>query len=104
MDGRRTAQLALVLGGFFGEDVTLERLAPLDRPATTDLEALGSAPLGFHLRHDVTLLLAMFDTTAGDFHATKILVQPARRLSKCIKYLGAFHFSMDKAKYTSRNQ
>lgn len=51
MDGRRTAQLALVLGGFFGKDVTLECVTPLDRPATADLEALSCAPLGFHLRH-----------------------------------------------------
>jgi hypothetical protein len=43
--------MALVLGGFLGEDMALERLTPLDRPATTDLEALGSAPLGFHLGH-----------------------------------------------------
>jgi hypothetical protein len=52
----RTAQLAFGFGGFLGEDVALERLAPLDGSATTNLKTLGSAFLGFHLRHDVTLL------------------------------------------------
>jgi len=47
----RTAQLTLVLGGFLGKDVALERLTPFDRPAAADLEALGGAPLGFHFRH-----------------------------------------------------
>src|SRR5690606_24977625 len=54
-----TAQLTFAFGGFLGEDVALERLAPLDRPATANLKALRSAFLGFHLRHDVTLLWIM---------------------------------------------
>src|SRR6478735_12775882 len=39
MDGSRAAQVALVLGGLLGQDVALERLAPLDGPAGTHAEA-----------------------------------------------------------------
>jgi hypothetical protein len=46
-----TAQLALVLSGFLGKDVALERLAALNGTATTNLETLGSAPFGFHFWH-----------------------------------------------------
>ena len=52
MNRSRTAQLTLVLGGFFGEDVALERLSTLDGSAAANLKALGSAFLGFHLGHD----------------------------------------------------
>ena len=52
MNRCRTAQLALVLGGFFGEDVALERLSTLDGSAAANLKALGSAFFGFHLGHD----------------------------------------------------
>ena len=52
MNRCRTAQLALVLGGFFGQDVTLERLSTLDGSAAANLKALGSAFFGFHLGHD----------------------------------------------------
>lgn len=58
MHGNRTAQLALVLGCLLGEDVALERLTPLDGPATANLKALGCAFLGFHLGHNRTLLAA----------------------------------------------
>ena len=48
---RGTAQLALVLRGFLGEDVALERLERLILPLATQLEPLGGAALGFHLWH-----------------------------------------------------
>src|SRR5690606_10440734 len=52
MDRRRTAQLALVLGGFLGQDVALESLATLDGSAAANLKALRRAFLGLHLGHD----------------------------------------------------
>ena len=51
MNLSRATQLTLVLGGFFGEDVALKRHGALDRAATTRLEPLGGAALGFHLWH-----------------------------------------------------
>lgn len=56
MNSRGSAQLALGLGGFLGQDVTLERLTTLDRSAAANLKALGSAFLGFHLGHDDSVL------------------------------------------------
>src|SRR5690606_31584601 len=56
MDGSRTAQLAFVLRGFLGQDVTLESLAALDGTTAAHLEALGSAFFALHLGHDDTLL------------------------------------------------
>src|SRR5258708_34308751 len=46
-----STQVALVLGGFLGEDVALECLGTLDAAAGADLEALGRAALGFQLGH-----------------------------------------------------
>ena len=43
--------ILLALGGFLGEDVTLERLATLDATAGADLEALFGAALGLHFGH-----------------------------------------------------
>ena len=51
MNLSRATQLTLVLGGFLGEDVALERHGALDRAATTRLEPLGGTALGFHLWH-----------------------------------------------------
>ena len=51
MNLSRTTQLTLVFRGFLGEDVALERHGALDRAATTWLEPLGGATLGFHLWH-----------------------------------------------------
>jgi hypothetical protein len=51
MDSRNTAQCAFVFGGFLGQDVALERLAPLNGTASADYQALGSAFFGLHLRH-----------------------------------------------------
>ena len=51
MNLSRATQLTLVLGGFFGEDVALERHGALDRAASTRLEPLGGTALGFHLWH-----------------------------------------------------
>jgi len=45
--------LTLGLGGFLGEDMTLERATGLE-PRGRFPKALGSAPVGFELRH-VTL-------------------------------------------------
>src|SRR5690606_21275716 len=53
-----TAQLTLVLGRLLGKDVALERLTPLDGPASANLKALGGAFLGFHLGHNRTLFAA----------------------------------------------
>ena len=51
MNLSRATQLTLVLGGFLGEDVALERHGALDGAATARLEPLGGAALGFHLWH-----------------------------------------------------
>src|SRR5690554_39438 len=51
MNSRHAAQLALVLGGLLGQDVTLEGLRPLDPATGADLEPLGGTALGFHLGH-----------------------------------------------------
>ena len=45
------AQVTLVLGRAMGQDVTLGRVAKLDGTAGAHFKALGSSPLGFHLRH-----------------------------------------------------
>ncbi len=55
LDG--TAQLTFVLGRLLGQNVTLERLAPLDGTATTNHKALGGAFFGFHFRHEITRLI-----------------------------------------------
>jgi hypothetical protein len=47
-----TAQCTFVLGGFLGKDVAFERLTPLHGTASADYQALGSAFLGLHLRHN----------------------------------------------------
>src|SRR5690606_3701912 len=64
MNSGDTAQLPLVLGGFLGEDVALERVASLDRPAAADLKALGSAFFGLHFRHD-DFQMIYFDMSTG---------------------------------------
>ena len=51
MDFSRATQLTLVLGGFLGENVAFEGHGALDGAATTWLEPLGGATLGFHLWH-----------------------------------------------------
>ena len=54
MNLSRATQLTLVLGGFLGEDMTLERHGALDRAATPRLKPLGGAALCFHLWHNST--------------------------------------------------
>ncbi|SIT38565.1 hypothetical protein BN2476_170189 [Paraburkholderia piptadeniae] len=49
---RGAAQVTLVLGGLLGKNVALEGLTALDGTARTNHEALCSALLGLHLRHD----------------------------------------------------
>jgi len=50
--GGGAVKVPLVLGGFLGEDVALERLSPLDRAASAHLEPLGGALLRLHLGHE----------------------------------------------------
>src|SRR3954451_6945876 len=45
------AEVALPLRGLLLEDVVLERLAPHHLAGAGDLEALGRAAVGLHLRH-----------------------------------------------------
>jgi hypothetical protein len=47
----RTTQVALVLGGLLGQDVTLEGLTALDGATRTNAEALLRAALGLHFGH-----------------------------------------------------
>jgi hypothetical protein len=51
MDSRNSTQSAFVFCGFLGQDVALERLAPLNGAASADYQAFGSAFFGLHLRH-----------------------------------------------------
>jgi hypothetical protein len=46
-----TTQLAFILGGLLGQDVTFEGLTALDGATWTDAEALFSAALGLHFGH-----------------------------------------------------
>jgi hypothetical protein len=57
MNGRGATQMAFVLGGFLGKNVALESLTALDGTARTHHEALCSALLGLHLRHNYSSLL-----------------------------------------------
>jgi hypothetical protein len=56
-------QVPLVLGGFLGQDVSLERLAPLDGASWTDAKAFFRAAFRFHLGH-LSALSSL--TAAGD--------------------------------------
>ena len=47
-----TAQVAFVLGGLLGQDVTLEGLTALDGPTGTNAKTLLRAALGLHFWHD----------------------------------------------------
>jgi hypothetical protein len=71
MDTSRATQLTLVLGGFFGKDVALERLTALDGATRADDETLLRTALGFHLWHNNSIL---FDD-AGRF-LTETLENP----------------------------
>jgi hypothetical protein len=51
MNGSHTTQLALVLGGLLGQNVTLEGMAALDGTTWTNAKALFSAALGLHFGH-----------------------------------------------------
>jgi hypothetical protein len=46
-----TTQVALVLGGLLGQDVTLEGLTALDGTTWTNAETLFRAALGLHFGH-----------------------------------------------------
>jgi hypothetical protein len=47
----RTAQVALVLGGLIGQDVTLECLTAHDGATRTNAKTLFSTAFGLHLGH-----------------------------------------------------
>ena len=51
MHSNCTTQVALVLGGLLGQDVTLEGLAALDGTTWTNTKALLGAALGLHFGH-----------------------------------------------------
>jgi hypothetical protein len=51
MDSDGPTQVALVLGGLLGQDVTLEGLAALDGSTGTNAETLLRSALGLHLGH-----------------------------------------------------
>jgi hypothetical protein len=51
MNGNRSTQVTLVLGGLLGQDVTLEGLTALDGPTGTNAKTLFRAALGFHFGH-----------------------------------------------------
>jgi hypothetical protein len=51
MNVHSTAQLAFVLGGFLGQDVTLEGLTALDGATGTNAEAFLRCALGLHFGH-----------------------------------------------------
>jgi hypothetical protein len=46
-----TAQMAFILGGLLGQDVTLEGLSALDGSTRTNTEALFGAAFGLHFGH-----------------------------------------------------
>src|SRR5690606_21651161 len=83
----RPAQLALVLGGLLGEDVPLERLAPLHAAGGAYAKALRSAFLRLHLGHDDPLpSLLMPRRVSGN---TPALREPAWA---CSAPEGAIHY------------
>jgi hypothetical protein len=51
MHSRRSPQVAFVLGGLLGQDVTLEGLTALDGATWTNAEALFRTALGLHFGH-----------------------------------------------------
>jgi hypothetical protein len=51
MDSCGATQLAFVLGGLLGQDVTLEGLTAFDGTTWTNSETLFSATLGLHFGH-----------------------------------------------------
>ena len=50
-------QVALLLGAFFGQDVTLEGVLALDFASSSQLETLLGAGFCFHLRHGLGIEL-----------------------------------------------
>jgi hypothetical protein len=57
MHSGRSTQLALVLGGLLGQDVTLEGMTALDGTTGANAKALFGAALGLHLGHDCSFWL-----------------------------------------------
>lgn len=51
VDGSCVCQVALLLGRFLRQDVTLESVLPLDFSRSSKLEAFLGACFGLHLRH-----------------------------------------------------
>jgi hypothetical protein len=51
MNCDRATQVALILGGLLGQNVTFEGLATFDSATWTNAKALLSAAFGFHFGH-----------------------------------------------------
>jgi hypothetical protein len=60
------AQMALPLGAFLGQDVTLVGLAPFDAAGCGHPEALGRPAVGFQLGHFSLLYLDDYKNPAGN--------------------------------------
>lgn len=79
MDTSRAAQLTLVLGGFLGKDVALERLTALDAATSANDKAFLRAALGFHLWHNDSIL---FDDAGRSL--TETLENPEPLIRDCL--------------------
>src|ERR1051325_912273 len=85
VDPGTAPHVAFALGGLLGEDVALVGAGALDRAAAAHLEALGGAPLGFHLGHDFPT--SLFSLTPGGPRSAGTLQKP--RLSLMARYARA---------------
>ena len=56
VDGGCVREVALLLGAFLGQNVTLEGVLALDFASSCQLETLLGAGFGFHLRHGLGFL------------------------------------------------
>ena len=57
VDGGCVREVALLLGAFLGQDVTLEGVLALDFASSSQLETLLGAGFCFHLRHGLGMEL-----------------------------------------------
>jgi hypothetical protein len=60
MNIRNTAQLAFVLGGFFGQDVTLKSVTTFNCSARANAKAFFGRTLRLHFWHNFTACLEQF--------------------------------------------
>ncbi|CQR42049.1 protein of unknown function [Thiomonas sp. Sup16B3] len=77
MHRRGSTQVTLVLGGFFGQDMALERLTTFDSAARTHAESLCGTLFGFHLGHDCSV---KYDISAGGLTMNQTLSSPRTRV------------------------